>query len=228
MERRSPERRSIPRPPLWLNLLLLVIAGATFAYAKHQRNVIVEKSAVLFRKSENSPSELNRIRDELAQMDLTRDQLAGELAGRMAFLQSLQGEEFYISIDTATKKLQFRLGKTIVREAPVEIGPPATIKSGNRIWTFYPLNVTGKDSDYVWRVPDWVYAIRKAPLPEHRVARNWLGRYVIILPNNYVIHSPPPPESPLQGPKPGSFMVPEDDLAAIWPRITNETRVYIF
>ena len=50
---------------------------------------------------------------------------------------------------------------------------------------------------------------------------NGLGRYVIFLPNSYVIHSPPPPDSPLQGPKPGSFMVPEADLAAIWPRITN-------
>jgi hypothetical protein len=51
---------------------------------------------------------------------------------------------------------------------------------------------------------------------------------VIFLPDGYVIHSPPPPESPLQGPKPGSFMVSEADLAALWPRITNQTRVYIF
>src|SRR5438045_9772168 len=79
------ERRSFPRPPLWLNLLLLVIAAATFAYAKHQRNVVLEKTAALFR-NENSPAELRRLRDELAQMDLTKDQLSKELDGRMQYL----------------------------------------------------------------------------------------------------------------------------------------------
>src|SRR5437773_9886678 len=82
MERIGRERRSFPRPPLWLNLLLLIIAAATFAYAKHQRNVVLEKTAALFR-NENSPAELHRMRDELAQMDLSKDQLSKELDGRM-------------------------------------------------------------------------------------------------------------------------------------------------
>ena len=74
-----------------------------------------------------------------------------------------------------------------------------------------------------------VHAIGKEHAGAARaVVPNGLGRYVIFLPNSYVIHSPPPPESPLQGPKPGSFMVSEADLAAIWPRITTQTRVYIF
>lgn len=234
MERMGPERRSFPRPPLWLNLLLLIIAAATFAYAKHQRNVVVEKSAVLFRRSENSPVELNRIRDELAQMDLTKDQLAKELDGRIKYMQSLQGEDFYISIDTATKKMQFRLGKSVVREADVQIGEAKTIAArSGKTWTFYPLkggfNVVDKDDSYESPVPEWVYGLRNEPAPENRpTLHDWLGHYVIFLPNNYVIHSPPPESSPLRGPKPGSFMVPEDDLAAIWPRITNQTRVYIF
>src|SRR5438045_6650097 len=92
--------RSFARPPVWLMLLLLVIAAATFAYAKHQRDVIEEKSAILFRRNANSPAELNRIRDELSQMDLTQAQINRELDGRMQYLQSLQGEQFYISIDT--------------------------------------------------------------------------------------------------------------------------------
>jgi hypothetical protein len=79
------------------------------------------------------------------------------------------------------------------------------------------------------QVPEWVYALKNEPAPAERpTVHNWLGHYVIFLPNNYVIQSPPPAGSPLQGPKPGSFMVPEDDLAAIWPRITKDTRVYIF
>jgi hypothetical protein len=228
------ERRSFPRPPLWLNLLLLVIAAATFAYARHQRDVIETKTSILFKRNANSPAELNRIRDELSQADLTEAQLNHELDGRMQYLKTLQSEEFYISIDTQRKKMQFRLGRAVVREADVQIGEARTIKArSGKTWTFLPLkggfSVTGKEDGYDWEVPEWVYALRNQPAPADRaVVPNGLGRYVIFLPNSYVIHSPPPPESPLQGPKPGSFMVPEADLAAIWPRITNQTRVYIF
>src|ERR1700674_3724006 len=92
----APDRRSFPRPPLWLNLLLLIIAGVNFAYARHHRATIDEKTSILFRRSENSPSELNRIRDDLSSMDLTKEQLAKELDGRMKYLESMQGEDFYI------------------------------------------------------------------------------------------------------------------------------------
>jgi hypothetical protein len=228
------ERRSFPRPPLWLNLLLLVIAAATFAYAKHQRDTIDAKTSILFRHNDNTPAELNRMRDELSQMDLTQTQLAAQIDGRMQYLQSLQSADFYISVDTQRKKLQLRFGKAVVREADVQIGEARTITSpGKKTWTFLPLkggfSVTGKEDGYDWSVPDWVYAMRGEREPAtHAVVPNGLGHYVIFLPNSYVIHSPPPPESPLQGPKPGSFMVSEADLAAMWPRITNQTRVYIF
>ena len=233
MTTKSPERRSFPRPPLWLNLLLLIVAVATFAYARYRHDDIERKSSVLFQKNENNPAELNRMRDELAQMDLNKQQLAKELDGRMQYLQSLEGEEFYISIDTNTKKMQFRIGKDVVREAPVEIGEPKTLTAGGKTWTFTQLKggvtVSGKDNSYDTPIPPWVYVMNQQPIPAERpTMHNWLGNYVIFLPNNYVIESTPPPASPLKGPKPGSFMVPEEDLAAIWPRITNQTRVYIF
>lgn len=188
---------------------------------------------ILFRGTENSPGDLVRMRDELAQMDLTKQQLARELDARVEYLQTLQSEQFYVSIDTNKRKFQLRLGKDVVREADVQIGETKTISAGGKTWTFYPLKggfgVIGKQSDYSSPVAEWVYALQGKPIPAERPAvRNWLGEYVIFLPNNYVIHSPPPPDSPLQGPKPGSFMVPADDLAAIWPRMTTKTRVYIF
>ena len=229
----NPERRTFPRPPLWLNLLLLIIAVATFAYAKHRRDTLDAKTAKLFAPNEASPADLNRMRDELAEMDLTKQQLASELEGRMQYLQTVQSEQFYISIDTAKKKFQFRFGKEVLREADIQIGEAKTLTSGGKTWTFAPLkggfNVTGKQSDYSSQVPEWVYALRGEAVPASRpVVQNWLGHYVINLPDGYVIHSAPPDSSPLKGPKPGSIMVPADDLAAIWPRVTNQTRVYIF
>jgi hypothetical protein len=226
------ERRSFPRPPLWLNLLLLIIAAAAFAFARVQRRSVETKSAALLKPSASSPAELNRIRDELAQMDLTDAQLARELDGRMRYVESLQGTQFYISVDTQKRVLQFRFGRDVLRECPIEVGETRTLKAHGKTWTFLPLkgafDVTAKEDDYQWVVPEWLYAMRNEPAPAGRVVRDGLGHYVIVLANNYVIHSPPPPDSPLQGPKPGSFMAPEADLAAIWPRIEKGTRVYIF
>lgn len=215
-----------------MNLLLLVIAAATFLYAKHQRDDIDAKTALLFKRSESSPEEINRMRDDLAKTDLSQEQLRKELDGRLAYLESVRGSQFYVSIDTAKRKMQFRLGPTVVRECELQTGEQRTIKAQDgRTWTFVPLKgeftVLGKQSDYAWNVPDWLYAMNGRPAA-HETVRNGLGKYVVVLHNNYIIHTPPPPESPLQGPKPGSFMVPEADLAAIWPRISNTTRVYIF
>ena len=230
----SPDRRSFPRPPLWLNLALVILAIALFAFARFERERIDRKTALLFKPTPSSPAELNRIRDELSQMDLTQAQLSRELEGRMKYVESLQGEQFYISIDTQRRKLQLRLGRAVAREADVQVGQAKTITAkDSRTWTFVPLkggfNVVGKEVAYPWRVPEWLYAMNGEPIPAERpTVQNGLGKYVIFLPDNYVIHSPPPPDSPLKGPKPGSFMVPEEDLAAIWPRVTKETRVYIF
>src|SRR5262249_22659727 len=154
--------------------------------------------------------------EELAQMDLTGAQLEHEIDGRMMYIESLQGAQFYISIDTQKRILQFRFGRDVVRECPIEVGEAATIRARNgKTWTVLPLqggfNVVGKETDYDWTVPAWLYAMRGVPEPASgRVVRNGLGRYVIVLANNYIIHSPPPPDSPLQGPKPGSFMAPEE------------------
>ena len=233
--RQHPERRKWPRPPLWLNLLLLCIAAATFVAARHQREIIRAKTAQLFKPAPNSSDELNRVRDQLASMDLSQAQLARELDAKLDYMHALQSEEFYLAVDTARKKLSLRIGKDVAREANIEIGEAKTITGdGGRTWTLVPLKggftVVSKSSDYDWTVPEWVYAMNHQPIPAQRPSiRNGLGKYLIVLPDNYVIHSPPPESSPLHGQaKPGSIMVPEADLAAIWPRITKSTRVYIF
>jgi hypothetical protein len=230
----SRDRRSFPRPPLWLNLALLVIALGTFVYARHQRDLVAKKSAVLFRRSGNSPAEVNRVRDQLAQMDLTEGELAKQLDVRMQYAESLKSAQFYIAVDTARKKMYFRLGNEILREMDVQGGEAKSLKGSNgRSWNVIPVKgaftIAGKAAGLSWQVPEWAYALAGQPIPDSRpTIENGLGKYVIFLPNNYVIHSPPSPDSPLKGPKPGSYMVPEDDLAAIWPRISTETRVYIF
>lgn len=227
------ERRSFPRPPLWLNLALLILAAATFAYAKHQRDVLDQKMAILLKPlPSSSPAELDQIRDQLSKLDLTRSQLAHELDARLQYAQSRSSEQFYISVDTAKHKLYFRFGNEVVREADIVLGERKTIKAPDgKTWTFVPVKgaftVSAKETDYDWRPPEWVQVMTRDT--SGRDVANGLGKYVIVLQDNYILHSPPPDGSPLHGmAKPGSILVPEADLAAIWPRIEKGTRVYIF
>ena len=228
------DRRDLPRPTLAFNLALLALAVAASLFAARQRREIDSGYARMFGKAAAGPSEFEQVKAELAEMDLTHETLEKELDSRLAYLESLKAQEFYLSIDTARKKLSLNLGNDVLREADVRIGAPVTVAGPDgKTWTFVPLkgafNVAGKEEGLRWRAPPWVYSLNGQSAPgDPPAVANGLGKYVVLLPNGYVIHSPPPAGSPLKGPKPGSFMVSEADLQAIWDRISPETRVYIF
>ena len=230
----ASERRSFPRPPLWLTLLLLLLGVGGILYARHHREQVSKRFAHVIAEEARTPADIRKLKDQFAEMNLTREQLQKELDGRAKFLASLKSENFYISIDTKARRMRFYYGDTVLREADVQIGDSRTISVGDKQWTFIPLKgafpVEAKLVEYAWPVPEWVYAMRGEPAPEQRpVVQNGLGRYVVFLPNGYAIHTQPSADSPLQGPKPGSYMVPEETLRAIWPRIhKGKTQVYIF
>ncbi|HYC89408.1 MAG TPA: hypothetical protein VEO54_09375 [Thermoanaerobaculia bacterium] len=203
-------------------------------YARHHREQVSKQFAHVIAEEARTPQDVKKIKEEVAAMDLSREQLQKELDGRAKFLASLKSENFSIWIDTKERKMRFSYGDTVLREADIQIGDSRTITAGDKRWTFIPLKgafpVEAKLVDYAWPVPEWVYAMRNEPVPAERpVVPNGLGRYVIFLPNGYAIHTQPSAESPLQGPKPGSYMVSEDMLRAIWERIhKGKTQVYIF
>ena len=231
----SSDRRTFPRPPLWLNLLLLVLGLAGIGLANFHRTRVSSRFNKVLTEQQRTPTDTKKVKEELAEMDLTRSALESELDGRLKFLKSLKSENFYLSVDTQAKKLRFYYGDTILREGDISVGANTTIESPDgRKWTFVPVKgafpVEAKLVDHPWRVPEWVYVMNQKPIPDSRpTIEGGLGRYVIVLPNNYVIHSPPVEASPLKGPKPGSFMASEEDLKAIWDRIhMNQTQVYVF
>lgn len=230
----SGDRRNFPRPPLMLNLLILGLAVLLGVVTVVHRQQLDRKFDRILDRSESTPGEINQIRTELADLNLTEQALAKELDSRLGYLEQKKTKDFYIAIDSTRKTFHFNYGDDIVREAKVQIGAPATVNAPDgRSWTFVPLRgefaIREKLAGMDWRVPSWLYAMNTQPEPAERpVIEDGLGKYVIVLPNNYIIHSPPPPESPLKGPKPGSFMVPEEDLAAIWPRLSADTRVFVF
>jgi len=228
------ERRSFPRPPLWLNLLLLVLAIAGAAYGRYHRKQVETRYSHVLTEEQRTPADAKKIKDQLADMNLTQTQLQKELSGRADLLQSLKTADFFLSVDTQQKTLRFYYGNTVLREAPLTIGSNAEIKAeSGQSWTFVPVKgsfkIESKVVDYPWQIPAWVYAMNNEKVPETRpTVEDGLGKYVIFVGNGYAIHSPPAEKSPLKGAKPGSFMVPDDDLRAIWPRIHIGTPVYIF
>ncbi|HUP49438.1 MAG TPA: hypothetical protein VNA04_11675 [Thermoanaerobaculia bacterium] len=231
----APDRRRLPRPPLWLNLLVLFLGVAGVFVARLHRERLEERFADVLVQQQRTPAEIAAMKEELAAMDLTRQELERELEGRMQFVESLKSENFYLAVDTQAGKLRFYYGDTVLREGDITVGEQKSIEgAGGKSWTFIPVRgafpVDAKMAGHRWEVPEWVYAMNNQPVPASRpTIEGGLGRYVILLPNGYVIHSPPSPKSPLQGAKPGSFMAAEDDLRAIWPRIhKDKTQVYIF
>ena len=229
----SPSRRRLPRPAAWLTLIVIALALISLGFAKYHRTRLDRNFDDIVRKQQSSSVDISLIRSELAKMDVARDALAREVDKRLQLLSSLQEQEFYIAIDTSHRKLRLHYGSTIVRECDVVIGPPREIESEGTTWKFVAfkgaMNATGKLEDYAWPVPAWVYSMDGVTEPAERpTITGGLGKYIITLPNGYVIHSPPVVASPLQGAKPASFLVSEADLHAIWPRVSSKTRVYVY
>jgi len=219
---------------LWLNLTLLLIGVGIALGARVHRQKLNHQFDQMIASDTNSPAEVQQIKAELSKMDLDQSELKQQLEQRLEYLKSMKTDQFYLGIDTKSKTMEFHYGADVVRTMPVEIGPPQTIAdSKGKTFSFPALkggfNIVGKEEGFAWKPPEWVYTMNHQPVPEDRSpVPNGLGKLVIFLPNNYVIHTQPAPESPLKGVKPGSFMVPESDLRAIWPRITSQTHVYIF
>lgn len=229
----SPSRRRARRPALWVNLSVLFLGVAILVVAYEHRRRLDATFARIVRTQVSSPYQLAMIRSELSSMELTRASLDRELQNRLAMTAGFEAAEFYLAIDTKNATLRLHFGPEIVRETDVVVGEPRVVSAEGKSWQFVPLEgaltVIGKLVDEPWEVPPWAYAMRNAPVPAAPVTvPGGLGKYVILLPNGYVIHSPPAPGSPLEGAKPGSFMIAEEQMRAIWPRITGATRVYIY
>lgn len=202
-------------------------------YARYHRRIVSQEFAHVITEEARTPADVRNLKNELAEMDLNQGQLHKELEGRAKFLSSLKSEDFYLAVDTKQRKLKFYYGDRVLREDDLTPGEARTLSANGKQWTFVPVKgafpVEAKIVDYAWPAPEWAYAMNDQPAPAQRpTIPDGLGKYVIFLPNGYVIHTQPAAGSPLQTAKPGSFMVSEDAMRAIWPRIHQGTQVFIF
>lgn len=226
--------KKLPRPSWAVNGTLLLLAGALAVTAALHRSSLERRFAATVRRSSGLPFEIKKARQALVDLEADEKTLGTTLDARMKYAQSLESEDFYIVIDAVRKRFLLQYGDKIVREAKAEPGPARTIEVGKKRWTFPALSgafsIREKLESADWKPPAWVYAMDGIQPPDGSPAvPSGLGRYVLVLSGGEaVVHSPPPPQSPLKGPKPGSVEVPEADLAAVWKRIGPRTRVYVF
>jgi hypothetical protein len=229
---RDPGGRKLPRPPLAVNLLLLAVGtfGGLGAYA-HRRSVDA-RLASLLKQDSAAPFQIKKIRRDLAELETDEATLSRELDARLAYARARKAQEFYLVLDRSDRRFAFKYADRVVRDGCFDIGAPDTIRDRGRNWSFPPLtgafSVQEKLEQPAWKVPEWVYAINREKRPRDLpTVPGGLGRYVLQFADGYALHSPPPSDSPLKGARPGSFMMSEEDLGAIWRRILPGTRIYI-
>ena len=224
----------LPRPSWAVNGTLLAIAAALGVTAGLHRGSLERRFAATVQKSAGLPFEIKKARQAMVDLEADEKTLGTTLDARMKYAQSLESEDFYIVIDAVKKRFLLQYGDRIVREAKAEPGASRTFEVGKKRWTFPALSgafsIREKLESADWKPPAWVYAMNGVKPPDASPSiPAGLGRYVLVLSGgDAVVHSPPPPQSPLKGPKPGSIEVPEADLAAVWKRIGPRTRVYVF
>ncbi|HEV8118603.1 MAG TPA: hypothetical protein VGQ32_08770 [Thermoanaerobaculia bacterium] len=231
---RYPGGRKLPRPPLAVNLFLLAVGifGGLGAYA-HRRSLDA-RLATLLRQDSAAPFQIKKIRRDLAELETDEATLSSQLDARLAYARAQKAQEFYLVLDRAKRRFAFKYADRVVRDGCFDIGGPDSISDGHGShWSFPPLtgafSVEQKLEQPAWKLPEWVYAMkRESPPRDTATIPGGLGRYVVEFAGGYVLHSPPPPDSPLKGARPGSFMIPEQDFGAIWRRIGPGTRIYVF
>jgi hypothetical protein len=222
------------RPRVRWSLWLMLGAAALSGAAVLHRASVDRRLADAWKSGGGISFEVQKVRRDLSDLEIDEETLTRELDARLDYIANAENDDFSLVLDTRARRFSLRLGDDVLREAPVTLGPTAPIRSrSGRTWTFAPLtgafSVKAKAVSPAWKAPEWVYVAAGRPAPDPLPAiPGGLGKYVVELDGDYVIHSPPPPDSPLQGAKPGSFLVPEADLAAVWKRITPRTRVYVF
>ncbi|HYW12007.1 MAG TPA: hypothetical protein VE871_08620 [Longimicrobium sp.] len=174
-------------------------------------------------------------RDSLLEHQQKRTQLAVAVLRRDMRIRSLEERKRHLAIVLEDSVLELRHGRATLRRARLTIGPDSTIRAADgRTWRLIrPVGerkIAERQNTPTYTVPEWVYVSRGEPVPAEndRKIKGALGTYVIRLDDGTEIYSKPTAGPLAETVKPGAFMAPAQDLAAIFDAVGEDTPVYIY
>ncbi len=171
---------------------------------------------------------------QLMSLQQDRLMLAGQLDEMETKLASTKADGTHLAIDLSDSTLYLEFNDKTLRAVKLRLGADTTVQvPGGERYTFIvprgPFVVEKVGRNVEWQVPDWLYTLHGKAVPDVRPRiTGGLGRYVLFLGENIVIHSPPVESSPLTQPYPGSFEAPEADLKALFETVKVGTKVFIY
>lgn len=174
-------------------------------------------------------------RDSLLAHQEKRTELAVAVLRRDMRIRSLDNSKRHLAIVLDDSMLELRQGRATLRRARLTIGADSTVRAPDgRTWRLVRPVGERKIADLqrspAYVIPEWVYVSRGQPVPSEsgRRVAGGLGAYVIRLDDGTEIYSTPQTGPLADAVKPGAFMAPPGDLAAIFDAVGDDTPVYIY
>jgi hypothetical protein len=149
--------------------------------------------------------------------------------------QARGDRELHLAVAVDSGRMYLERAGVVLREMAVRLGAsrrpgaaPDSVRLATPRGTRTVVKVHGPRD--TWGVPDWVFADRGVPVPEHRALTGALGPNGIELSGGTVIYS-----IPTNGPLadsgyvlPGSVLATAGDLRAIAPNVAAGMKVYFY
>jgi hypothetical protein len=207
-------RQAYPRvvAAMVLGIGVLVLTDLVLAYKRMQYGRELARM-----RASMTETERQRV-DAIAASEDNRLAIAVELARR----EALGDAELHLAVDTENGLLFLERQGARLREMRVRLGPEATVGTPpDAVLLAPPLGKRSVarvvDGSYRWKVPEWVYADRRWPMPGDRQIAGALGPLAIFLDSGAVLYSRPAvgPLSDVSYILPGSVRAEASDFEAI-------------
>jgi len=173
----------------------------------------------------------------VGRLERSNEALARQNKNMRKELESLEGDELWIVVDSQNNELAVRRGRRTLFRASVSTGTgnEAEIVGGRKLFFETPRGmrrVIRKERDPVWYKPDWAYLEEGVAPPAEddraRVVRGKLGLFALDLGDGFKIHGTPDDATIGRWTTHGCVRLATDDLATVYRYAEEGTRVYVF
>ena len=221
--------------PIWLLLILGLIAGSSIAYAILRNSVELMEWGLSFVPSHpiNEQYAFSDIKD----IDKTIEKLEKNNTTLTKKIDKFIPNEPYLVVNTVANSFKLMKAKSVLREGICSTGSYTLLKGGDQQeWIFKTPQgmhrVQGKKQKPVWSKPDWAFIEEGLPIPPKnspdRFERGVLGDYGMAIGDGYMIHGTLYKRFLGLPVTHGCIRMGDDDLEAVYNSMEIGSKVFIF